>query len=164
MKEIKWQLIGLLLAMLCVGFVIAAEPMTTMKEMKQIQEKKAMKKSGMKHKVKSYGEVVLEQTEVLDLTDEQLGRITRIHMTNKKIRKKLLEQPHKSMKKVFKTLRNPAADESMIRKAGARHSTDFDVLLEAELQVRKKIDAVLTPKQRTKLIAMKLPKENETSE
>jgi Spy/CpxP family protein refolding chaperone len=118
----------------------------------------------MKHKVKSYGEVVLEQTEVLDLTDEQLGRITRIHMTNKKIRKKLLEQPHKSMKKVFKTLRNPAADESMIRKAGARHSTDFDVLLEAELQVRKKIDAVLTPKQRTKLIAMKLPKENETSE
>ena len=123
------------------------------------QDKKEMKQKGMKKKVKSYGEVVLEQAEVLDLTDEQLGKIMRIQMTNKKPRKELLDQPHKSMKKALKALRDPAADVAMIRKAGRAHTDDFDALIEAELKVRKQIDDMLTLKQRKKLKTIKLPEE-----
>ena len=126
------------------------------------QEKKEMKQKGMKKKVKSYGEVLLEQVGVLDLTDEQLGKIMRIQMTNKKPRKELLDQPHKSMKKALKALRDPAADEALIRKAGRAHTDDFDALVDAELEVRKQIDDMLTLKQRKKLKMIKLPKEEKT--
>ena len=40
-----------------------------------------MKQKGMKEKAKSYSAIVLEQADVLNLTDEQLGKIMRIQMT-----------------------------------------------------------------------------------
>ncbi len=123
------------------------------------QEKKEMKQKGMKQKVKSYSEVLLEQAETLELTDQQLGKILRIQMTNKKTRKELIAKPHKSMKKALKELRNPAANEASIRKAEKAHTDDFDALVDAELKVRKNINNVLTPKQREKLKTMKLPEE-----
>ena len=171
---------GLLFGLLFVGCGIAAESkyqqgtitkqeakQQKMEKKKQKREEKQqmqMKQRGMKQKAKSYGEVVLEQAEALDLTDEQLGKIMRIQMTNKKTRKELIDQPHKSMKKALKELRNPSADEALIRKAGATHTADFDALIEAELKMRKKIDAVLTRKQKTKLKAMKPSPEDKTNE
>jgi len=174
MKISIWQVTVLFFGLLSLGSNIAAEPkyqqdtMTRqeareqkMEKRKQKREekqvKKEMKQKGMKKKVKSYGEVILEQAEVLDLTDEQLGKIMRIQMTNKKPRKKLLDQPHKSMKKALKALRDPAEDEAMIRKAGRAHTDDFDALVEAEIKIRQIIDATLTAKQRKKLEAIKLP-------
>jgi len=177
----KWQVTGLLFGLLFVGSVVAVESKyqqdTTAKQEEKLrqmekkqqkkeekQQKMEMKQKGMKQKVKSYGEVVLEKTEDLDLTNEQLGKIMRIQMTNKKTRKELIDQPHKSMKKALKELRNPSADEALIRKAGATHTADFDALIEAELKMRKKIDAVLTRKQKTKLKAMKPSPEDKTNE
>ncbi len=163
MKIAKWQVTGLLLGLLFMGYGVAAESVDSKQEVKQQKIEKKQKK-GMKHKVKSYGEIVLEQTEALDLTDEQLGKIMRIQMANKKPRKELLDQPHKSMKKALKALRDPAADEASIRKAGATHTTDFDVFIEAEIKVRNKIDAVLTTKQRMTLKATKLLIEDKAAE
>ena len=128
------------------------------------KEEKKMKQKGMKQKVKSYSEVILEQAETLELTDQQLGKILRIQMTNKKTRKELLAKPHKSMKKALKELRNPAADEASIRKAARAHTDDFDTLAEAELKVRKNINDTLTPKQREKLKSMQLPDEEKMNE
>ena len=128
------------------------------------QDKKEMKQKGMKQKAKSYSAVVLEQAEALDLTDEQLGKIMRIQMTNKKTRKELLDNPRKSMTKALKELRNPAASAVSIRKAGRAHTDDFDALVEAEIKVRKKIAATLTPKQSKKLQAMQLPEEEKMVE
>ena len=118
----------------------------------------------MKQKAKSYSAVVLEQAEALDLTDEQLGKIMRIQMTNKKTRKELLDNPRKSLTKALKELRNPAASAASIRKAGRAHTDDFDALVEAEIKVRKKIDATLTPKQSKKLQARQLPEEEKMVE
>ena len=82
--------------------------------------------------------MVLEQAETLNLTDEQLGKIMRIQMTNKKARKELLAQPHKSMKKALKALRDPAENVASIRIAGRAHTDDFDALVEAEIATRNK--------------------------
>ena len=133
-------------------------------EKQEKKEKKQMKRKGMKEKAKSYSAIVLEQAEVLNLTDEQLGKIMRIQMTHKKTRKELLGQPRKSMTKAFKELRNPAATVDSIRKAGRAHTDDFDALVEAEIKVRQILDATLTAKQRKKLQAIKLPKDDLTAE
>ncbi len=179
MKVTKPQIPTLLFCLLLLGSSIANaeyQPYTNakqdikqkMEKRQQKQEKKKdkkeMKKKGMKHKVKSYGEVVLEQAEALNLTDEQLGKIMRIQMTNKKARKKLLGQPHKSMKKALKALRDPEASIASIRIAGRAHTDDFDALVEAEITTRNKIDATLTPKQRKRLKLIKLPKDEMAAE
>ena len=88
----------------------------------------------------------------------------RIQMTYKKTRKELLDQPRKSMTEAFKELRNPAATVDSIRKAGRAHTDDFDALVEAEIKIRKSIDATLTPAQSKKLQAIKLPDEEKMSE
>ena len=123
-----------------------------------------MKQKGMKEKAKSYSAIVLEQAEVLNFTDEQLGKIMRIQMTYKKTRKELLDQPRKSMTEAFKELRNLAATVDSIRKAGRAHTDDFDALVEAEIKIRKTIDATLTPAQSKKLQTIKLPDEEKMSE
>ena len=128
------------------------------------QDKKEMKQKGMKEKAKSYSAIVLEQAEALNLTDEQLGKIMRIQMTHKKARKELLDQPRKSMTKALKELRNPGATVDSIRKAGRAHTEDFDSLVEAEIIVRKSIDNTLTPEQRKKLQAIKLPDEEKMND
>ena len=87
MKIAKWQVTGLLFGLLFVGCGVAAESkyqQDTIAKQEVKQQKMQMKQRGMKQKAKSYGEVVLEQAETLDLTDEQLGKIMRIQMTNKK--------------------------------------------------------------------------------
>ena len=178
MKITKPQITSLLFSLLFLSCSIAnaeykpyTEQDTKQQKMEERQQKKEdkkedmkMKQKGMKQKVKSYSEVVLEQAKALELTDQQLGKILRIQMTNKKTRKELLAKPHKSMKKALKELRNPVADEASIRKAAKAHTDDFDTLVDAELKVRKNINDVLTPKQREKLKTMKLPEEEKMNE
>jgi hypothetical protein len=63
------------------------------------------------------------------------------------------------LSKAFKELRNPSATIDSIRKANRAHTDDFDALVEAEIVIRKNIDATLTLEQRKKLQAIKLPAE-----
>lgn len=179
MKITKSQITGLFLSFLFLGSSIANaeyKPYSnTEQDLKQQkiekrkqkkeekQEKKEMKQKGMKEKAKSYSAIVLEQAQVLNLTDEQLGKIMRIQMTYEKTRKELLDKPHKSMTKAFKELRNPAATVDSIRKAGRAHTDDFDALVEADIKIRKTINTTLTPVQNKKLQAIKLPDEEKES-
>jgi len=133
-------------------------------EKRDKKDKKEMKQKGMKEKAKSYSAIVLEQAEVLNLTNEQLGKIMRIQMNHKKARKELLGQPRKSMTKALKELRNPGATVDSIRKYGRAHTDDFDALVEAEIKVRQTIDETLTAKQRKKLQAIKLPVEEKMND
>ena len=172
MKLTKSQIAGILFSLLFFNSIARAEykPYTDAEQVtkqqkmekrqqkrEEKQEKKEMKRKGMKEKAKSYSAIVLEQAEVLNFTDEQLGKIMRIQMNYKKNRKKLLGQPRKSMTKALKELRNPGATVNSIRKAGRAHTDDFDALVEAEIKIRQIIDATLTAKQRKKLEAIKLP-------
>ncbi len=159
MKATRWQVTCLILGLVFLGGGVAAEPQSqkaaagAKQEMKQHKMQKMHGR--MKHHMKSYADVVIKQAEALGLTDEQLGKIVRIRMAEKKSRKELMAKLHKSMKKALDGLRNPAVDDAEIRKTGAAHAADFDVLIDAALKAREKINAVLTPEQRTKLKAMK---------
>lgn len=159
MKATKPQMTCLILGLVFLGGAIAAEPQSqkaapgTKQAMKQHKMQKMHGR--MRHHEKSYADAVIKQAEALGLTDEQLGKIVRIQMAEKKHRKELMGKLHKSMQTALSGLRNPAADDAEIRKAGAAHAADFDALIDAALQAREKINAVLTPEQRAKLNAMK---------
>jgi Spy/CpxP family protein refolding chaperone len=157
MKATKRYLTSLILCLLFLGGSVGAEPQKAASSAKQEMKPHKMQKmhGRMKHHMKSYADMVIKQTEALGLSDEQLGKIVRIQMAEKTSRKELTAKLHKSMKKALDELRNPAVDEDAIRKTGAEHAADFDALIEAALQAREKIDAVLTPEQRAKLKATK---------
>ncbi len=156
MKTTRWQVTCLILGLVFIGGGVAAEPQPQKAATGAKQEMKQHKMHGrMMHHMQGYAGVVIKQAEALGLTDKQLGKIVRIQMAEKKRRKEFMGKLHKSMKTALSGLRNPAVDEEAIRKAGTAHAADFEALIDAALQAREKINAVLTPEQRTKLKAMK---------
>jgi len=104
---------------------------------------------------KGYSEVVLQHTQELKLTDEQIGKITRIHQESQQKVAAIAIRVKESMKAAHSLFLNPSADEAAIRKAAQEHSTAFNELVETTLKARNAINAVLTPEQLQKLKSLK---------
>lgn len=91
--------------------------------------------------------MVLKYATELKLTDEQIGKITRIHQANQEKMEKLGPKLHETLKTTHEIFLNPSSDEAAIRKAAKEHATAFDELVETGLKSRNEINAVLTPEQ-----------------
>jgi len=104
---------------------------------------------------KGYAEIVLQHIQELKLTDEQIGKITRIHQENQQKIAEIGNRIKESMKAAHNTFLNPAADEPAIRKAAQEHTAAFNELVETALKSRNAINAVLTPEQLQKLKSLK---------
>ncbi|WNV04661.1 Spy/CpxP family protein refolding chaperone [Candidatus Methylospira mobilis] len=104
---------------------------------------------------KGYAEMVLQHIQELKLTDEQIGKITRIHQESQQKVAGIVSRVKESMKAAHNLFLNPAADEAAIRKAAQEHSTAFNELVETTLKARNAINAVLTPEQLQKLKSLK---------
>jgi Spy/CpxP family protein refolding chaperone len=96
----------------------------------------------------SYGDVVLRQAEALKLTDEQIGRIFRIHQDNQRKVADLARGLRESRDSAYGLFLNPGADELAVRKVARDHTATFEALVETALKSRADIDAILTPDQR----------------
>ena len=119
-----------------------------------MQHMQAMREHlGKEHK--GYADVVLKYADELKLSDEQIGKITRIHQANQKKFEELGPKLHETLKAAHETFLNPASDEAAIRKAAKEHSVVFDELVETGLKSRKEINAVLTPDQLKQLQSKK---------
>jgi len=108
---------------------------------------------GARHK--SYAQVVLEHTDELKLSDEQIGKITRIHQETQRKVDEINKKLHETMRKAHETFLNPASDEEAIRKAAKEHAAAFDELVDTTLKARNAINAILTPEQLQKLKSLK---------
>lgn len=108
---------------------------------------------------KGYAEVVLRHTEALKLSDEQIGKITRIHRENQEKIESIGKKLHESMKAAHEAFLNPSSDEATIRKTAQEHTAAFNELLETALKSRNAINALLTPEQLQKLKSLKEQKE-----
>lgn len=124
-----------------------------MHEMMQ-QHMQGMREHGGKER-KGYADVVLQYGGELKLTDEQIGKITRIHMENQKKVDELGPKLHETLKAAHEVYLNPASDEAAIRKAAKEHSVAFEEFLEVTLKSRNAINAVLTPEQLKQLQSKK---------
>lgn len=100
---------------------------------------------------KGYAEIVLEHANALKLSDEQLGKVTRIHQDSQQTIEALTKKVRQTMKATHQTFLDPAADEAAIRRAAKEHVGAFDELVDTALKSRNAINAVLAPEQRAKL-------------
>ena len=103
----------------------------------------------------SYAHNVASQAEKLDLSDEQLGKIARLHMKDDKAHKHLKHNLQKSMKALRSAIMEPGSDDETIRKLGQAHVNEFDAMVKHHIQERKAVHDVLTPEQVEKLKSMK---------
>lgn len=119
-----------------------------------MQHMQAMREHGGKDR-RGYADAVLKHGAELKLTDEQIGKITRIHMENQKKVEELGPKLHETLKATHEVYLNPASSEADIRKAAKEHSEAFDKFLEVTLKSRNEINAVLTPEQLKQLQSVK---------
>jgi Spy/CpxP family protein refolding chaperone len=103
----------------------------------------------------SYGDVILRHADELRLTDEQMGKIYRIHQANQHRIKGISQKVNDATAWAHEIFLDPSKDEAAIRQAAKAHSAAFDELLDTALRTRKDINAVLNTDQLAKLPAMK---------
>ncbi|ADE16574.1 conserved hypothetical protein [Nitrosococcus halophilus Nc 4] len=108
---------------------------------------------GKKHS--GYAHMVLSKAEKLNLSNDQLGSIMRIHLDHKKIRKELMKKLHNSMVEAHKGLMNPSTQDNAIRAASKNHIDALNKMVDNALKERSEVNNVLTKEQKDKLISMK---------
>ena len=104
----------------------------------------------------SYAQLIASQADALALTDEQLGKITRIHAKEAAEFGKAKHQAHESMHDFMEASMKPATDDETIRKFGKNHNDTFSRMIEMRINERKAVHAVLTPEQTNKLKTLKI--------
>ncbi len=120
-----------------------------------MQHMQGMREHGRKEH-KGYADVVLKYADELKLSDEQVGKITRIHQGSQKKIEELGPKLHESLKAAHDVFLAPASDEAAIRQAAKEHSAVFDQLVETALKARNEINAVLTAEQLKQLQTKKV--------
>lgn len=113
-------------------------------------------KHGKKDKDKDYAHMVASHADVLELTDEQLGKITRLEMKETKEHEKTKQKLRKNMKEFHKASMTPDTDNAALRKLGKEHVDLFNAMVEQHINERKAVHDVLTVAQIDKLKAMKM--------
>ncbi len=120
-----------------------------------MQHMQAMREHGRKEH-KSYADVVLKYSDELKLSDEQIGKITRIHQGTQQKMEELGPKLQESLRAAHEVFLNPVSDEVAIRKAAKEHAIVFDQLVETGLKSRSEINAVLTADQLKQLQTKKV--------
>jgi len=113
---------------------------------------------GDKHgkKDKDYAHMVASHADALELTDEQLGKITRLEMKETKEHKETKQKLRKNIKAFFKASMTPDTDNVTLRELGKKHVDLFSAMVEQHINERKAVHDVLTADQIDKLKTMRM--------
>lgn len=103
------------------------------------------------HNHPSYGDVILSHADELRLTDEQLGKIVRLHRAHQQKVRELITRLRSARHSAYTLFMNPASSEAAIRQAALAHTAAFDELVETALKTRREVNSVLTPEQLSKM-------------
>lgn len=112
-----------------------------------------MMKHGHGH---SYAKMIASHAEALQLTDEQLGKIVRLHMKGEKEHKKLMEKMHESRHAFKKASMKPSTDDVTLDKLAKEHVTAHQAMIDYHINERKAVHEILTPEQMSKLKTIKI--------
>lgn len=100
----------------------------------------------------SYAHNIVMQAEVLGLTDEQLGKIVRLHLKEDREKHDKIQEEVNGSKAVFQKSGNDILiDNDAYQKLGQAHIDHFKRMIQFHLEERKAIQAILTPEQLEKL-------------
>jgi len=118
---------------------------------------KGMHGPGLREEV-GYADIVIKYANELKLTDEQIGKITRIQQSSRDEMQKFAPKMLESHKAVHELFLNPASDDAAIRAASKERNKVSDELLEMKLKSRDDINKILTPEQLKQLQSKKVEK------
>lgn len=120
---------------------------------------------GEKHHHHSYVHNVAMQAEALDLSDEQLGKIVRLHLNEDHEAHHLLKKDMKQTMKAFrKAVAQLAVDEEALRKLGQEHIDSFNAMVKHHVEERQAVLNILTPEQVGKLKEIKVEEKGKEKE
>jgi len=103
-----------------------------------------------------YAHMVLSHTGALKLSDEQLGKIVRLHLKNEKEHEQLKEKLKESMQNFKKESMKPGSSDAHLNKLGKDHTDAFNAMVEYHIKERQAIHSVLSEDQKKQLHAMKM--------
>ena len=111
---------------------------------------------GMKKHNHDYAHLIIAHADTLKLSDEQLGKIVRLHLKHEQEHERLKEKVKKSMKAFKKASMNPGTSDAQLSKLGKDHTDAFNAMVDFHINERKDIHSVLTEAQRKMLESLKL--------
>ncbi len=97
---------------------------------------------------------ILMNADELGLTDEQVGRITRLQRRNAQSHQTMMQTMHGAMMQIRMALMNPKATDADVKRAGKAYQDAFEKTVQAQWEEREAILKVLTAPQRKKFEAM----------
>jgi hypothetical protein len=86
------------------------------------------------------------------LSNEQLGKIARLHMQDAKEHEKIKEKMHKSHHAFRKAKMQPGTEDVTLRKLGKVYADAFTAMVEYHIKERKAVHDILTLDQMEKLL------------
>lgn len=124
----------------------------------------AKKHGSMKKDRPDYAHMVISHSDTLKLSNEQLGKIVRLHLKHEQEHKKLKAELKKSMKTFKKESMKPSTSDARLREIGKDQTNAFNAMVEHHITERHGIHAVLTTDQINKLKTMKMQHGDQDSE
>ncbi len=118
------------------------------------------KDDGMKKDGHDYAHMVIFHTDTLKLSDEQLGKIVRLHLKYKQGHELLKKKLKKSMKAFKNGSMKPGTSDDQLHKLGKDHTNAFNTMVEHHVMERHAIHAVLSNDQKKQLDTMKMNHDN----
>ncbi|QOJ21343.1 MAG: Spy/CpxP family protein refolding chaperone [Gammaproteobacteria bacterium] len=102
-----------------------------------------------------YAHVIISHTDELKLTDEQLGKIVRLHLKNKEAHEELKHRLQEDMHAFRHESMNPGGSDERLRSLAKNHIDGFNAMVEHHIKERQAIHAVLSEQQRALLKSIK---------
>jgi len=132
------------------------------KEKKDKHEHGDKKSDGMMKDGHHYAHLIVSHADSLKLNDEQIGKIVRLHLKNKKEHEQLMKKLKESMKTFQKESTKPSASDDRLRQLGKDHADAFHSMVEHHIKERHAIHAILSDEQKNQLKSMKMEHDSDS--
>ena len=111
---------------------------------------------GMMEDKHDYAHMIIFHADELKLTNDQLGRLVRLHLKHEKEHKKIKEKLKESMHAFKKAKMDPSSTDEQLANLGKDHANAFNAMVEHHIQERRAIHNVLSADQKSQLNTIKM--------
>ncbi|MCC7090442.1 MAG: Spy/CpxP family protein refolding chaperone [Nitrosomonas sp.] len=137
--------------------ILLAQAQQHSHEKEALHEKHDRHKKWDKHgKEPDYAHMIISHTDALKLSDEQLGKIVRLHLKYDQEHKQIKHQLMKSVKNLKRESMIPSTTDDQLRKLGKELAESANAMIEHHINERSAIHGVLTGEQRKQLNSLKM--------
>ncbi|SFN09688.1 Spy/CpxP family protein refolding chaperone [Nitrosomonas communis] len=103
-----------------------------------------------------YAHMIISHADALKLSDEQLGKIIRLHLKNEQEHGQLKQKLRKNIKALKKESMKLDTSDAQLRNLGKELTAAFNEMIEFHIKERQAIQAILSDDQKNQLKTMKM--------